>query len=202
MRYIITERQYNLLSEQSMTGWGSYVPRNQQVNVIKGMNAVFGHNLNTLIGLASIFVPVIGPVIAASVGAVDAAMYWSEGNKKTAALVAIFSVLPFALKTLQLIPEVQQLGVKGMSVMAEKLLKNASLTSTEAKIVQKMSQNQKVIVSEVDAITKLLKPVESTIVKMKPQYIKKFGEQKYNVLLGQYLSGQINQKRFTTELSK
>ena len=57
-------------------------------------------------------------------------------------------------------------------------------------------------ISEVDAITKLLKPVESTIVKMKPQYIKKFGEQKYNVLLGQYLSGQINQKRFTTELSK
>ena len=30
MKYIISEKQYNLLIEQSMAGWGTYVPQKEQ----------------------------------------------------------------------------------------------------------------------------------------------------------------------------
>ena len=89
-----------------------------------------------------------------------------------------------------------------MALLADKLLKNEPLDKNEHQATKEVIAEKETISSAVDKAIKLLKPVESTIVKMKPQYIKKFGQQNYDNLLGQYLKSQIDQKKFESELSK
>lgn len=121
MKIIITERQLKLISEQSMSGAMRYVPQDQRMNVVKGMDEkMTSHNLSNILGLASFFIPVIGPIISTGIVLGDSAKYWQEGDKKTAALTAIFPFLPLG-KLGNLVPGTKKLGKEGMEELGKKI---------------------------------------------------------------------------------
>ena len=153
MKYVISERQYELICEQSMTGWGKYVPKGQHMDVVKGMDAKFGHDLNNVLGLASIFIPVIGPIVAAGTAAADVSLYWKQGDKKTASIVAAFSFLPFA-RIGKLVPSVGKLGKEGMEELAKKIGQNAKeFTAIEKEVIDQLSKNKQVLSQEVKRVS-------------------------------------------------
>jgi hypothetical protein len=203
MKYIITERQLKLISEQSMTGWGNYVPQGQQKSVVKGWDkALTSHDMNVFLGIVSVLIPVIGPFISSMVGLGDAARHFQEGNKKAATIITLFSLIPLSGKLLGLIPELNQVGVRGSVALAEKLLSKTRLTPVEVQVVKKVATNKNVIQAELKTIEGLLKSVEPSITKYKDRYIQKFGEQKYKQLLSNYISQQINSDQFNQTISK
>jgi len=202
MKYIITERQYRLLSEQSMTGWANYVPQEKQKDVIKGWDGgLSSHNMNTMLGIASVMVPVIGPILTAAFGVGDSLKYFQEGKTKTATIGLLFSLIPLSAKLLRLVPELSQIGLRGSVALVEKLISNSKLVPAETQILKKIATNKNVIETELKAIGTLLKPVEPIISKYKQSYISKFGEAKYTTLLSQYISKQINQDQFSKSLA-
>jgi len=145
MKYIITERQLKLISEQSMTGWGNYVPQGQQKSVVKGWDkALTSHDMNVFLGIVSVLIPVIGPFISSMVGLGDAARHFQEGNKKAATIITLFSLIPLSGKLLGLIPELNQVGVRGSVALAEKLLSKTRLTPVEVQVryIQKFGEQK------------------------------------------------------------
>jgi hypothetical protein len=202
MKYILTERQYRLLSEQSMTGWANYVPQEKQKDVIKGWDeSLTSHNMNTILGIASVMVPVIGPILTAAIGVGDSLKYFQEGKTKTATIGLLFSLIPLSAKLLRLVPELSQIGLRGSVALVEKLISNSKLVPAETQILKKIATNKNVIETELKSIGTLLKPVEPIISKYKQSYISKFGEAKYTTLLSQYISKQINQDQFSKSLA-
>ena len=107
------------------------------------------HDVLSVLELATIFIPVVGPLVSAGFGLGNAALYYKEGDKKSAGLFALFSVLPFVGD----IPIVKQLGKKGMELLGQKLLKQgtkATLSPLETNVLKELNKNKSLIKSEVD----------------------------------------------------
>jgi hypothetical protein len=118
------------------------------------IHSINPHTLLAIASLASVFIPVVGPFVAAGLGMMDSAIYWKQGKKKEAAIVGLFSLLPGILKVTKLIPEIVQLGQKGMATLGSKVASGAELTTAEAGIVDSIVTNQAVVLSEAEAVAK------------------------------------------------
>ena len=165
MKYIISERQYRLLSEQSMAGALRYVPQDQRMDVVKGMDEkMTSHNLSNILGLASFFIPVIGPIISAGIALGDSAKYWQEGDKKTATLTAIFPFLPLG-KIGSLIPSTKKLGKEGMEELAKKIGQGSKdFSQVDYEVINGLSKNKDVLNQEMKRISDdLIKNSKQTI---------------------------------------
>lgn len=165
MRYIVTERQLKLISEQSMSGAMRYVPQDQRMNVVKGMDEkMTSHNLSNILGLASFFIPVIGPIISAGISLGDSAKYWQEGDKKTAALTAIFPFLPLG-KLGNLVPGTKKLGKEGMEELGKKIGKGSKdFSQVDYDVIEGFSKYKDVLNQEMKRISDdLLKNSKQTI---------------------------------------
>ena len=165
MKYIISERQYRLLSEQSMTGALRYVPQDQRMDVVKGMDEkMTSHNLSNILGVASFFIPMIGPIISAGITLGDSAKYWQEGDKKTATLTAIFPFLPLG-KIGRLIPSTKKLGKEGMEELAKKIGQGSKdFSQVDYEVINGLSKNKDVLNQEMKRISDdLLKNSKQTI---------------------------------------
>lgn len=162
MKYLISERQYNLLSEQPDSrmpfqpetfGYNPKKPETTKAALQKQkefFKSIDPHTLAIVLGIGSAFIPVVGPFISAGIGLADAALYYKEGDTKTAGMVAMFSLIP-GLSLANKIPGVKQLGAKGMSSLASKISKGGSnLTKLEAEIVEGISQNSTAIQQELN----------------------------------------------------
>jgi hypothetical protein len=88
------------------------------------------HALYEVLGIATIIIPYIGPLLSSGFGLLDAELYYKEGDTKTAALVGAFALLPGFGAVVSKIPGVKQLGVKGMSLLASKISKGKKITSS------------------------------------------------------------------------
>ena len=172
MKYIISKRQFNLLTEQPdsrfgperfMTGqekfktthsskaWDQAIEKEREFN-----KSLDPHTVNAVFGIASLFIPVVGPFIAAGIGLADAAVYLREGKKNEAALASVFSLLPGISKVVQKIPMIGKLGKKGMDLLSSKIIKRAALTGSELAVVQAVVANQGLVNAELNAISKTL----------------------------------------------
>jgi len=123
----------------------------KQMDFVHSINP---HTLLAVVGLASVFIPIVGPFVAAGIGMIDAGLYLKEGKKKEAAIVGLFSLLPGILTVTKLIPGITQLGSKGMSLLGSKVASGAALTSAEVKIVDSIVANQAIIKTEAEALVK------------------------------------------------
>lgn len=165
MKIIITERQLKLISEQSMFGAMRYVPQDQRMNVVKGMDEkMTSHNLSNILGLASFFIPVIGPIISAGISLGDSAKYWQEGDKNTAALTAIFPFLPLG-KLGNLVPGVKKLGKEGMEELGKKIGKGSKdFSQVDYDVIEGFSKYKDALKQEMKRISDdLLKNSKQTI---------------------------------------
>lgn len=116
--------------------------------------------LGAQIGTA--IIPVIGPYISAVVGLADAKIYWDEGDRYSAGLMAILSLLPgmggLAAK-LGLTGAIKSLGKAGLTkfIAKLKLIANGgkpALTPAEKKIVRLLGKHQQPLVKEVQEFLK------------------------------------------------
>lgn len=225
MKIILTESQFNrILSEQvkkPITVPSATLtpnPSSNQSSVLQPtMNVASGrmevpdismHTVLSVAGIASAFVPYVGPFLSAGIGLYDAKLYYDEGDTKSAAITAAFSMIPFIGK----IPGVKELGAKGMALLGSKLAKGAAMggkvldkavtfSKSEIKVLNAIKQNEALIKQGLEnASTKLSPSVVKSVESLKPTFITKFGQQKYDDLLGQYISGKVGKEGFLNNL--
>ena len=136
----------NQLKEQSSYEKGIW---DRSTQMIDKMSKVDVHDVLGVLELGTLFIPVVGPFVSAGFGLGNAALYYKEGDTKSAGLFALFSVLPFVGD----IPIVKQLGKKGMDLLGQKLMKQGTkvtLTPLEANVLKELNKNKIFIESEVD----------------------------------------------------
>ena len=188
MKYLITERQYRVITEQA--------PRYMSPEAVSRLNP---HDILMIAQLGTAFIPVAGLFISAAIGIGDAALYYKEGDKTSAGLTAVLSMLPFVSK----IPGVKELGSKGMALLASKLSRGAkNLTKAEIEIANAIKNYTPQIQSELTKMAPKLKGVIKEVNMFRGNFIQKYGEQEYNNLLAKYLYDGIDQKTFINTLKQ
>jgi hypothetical protein len=206
MEYIITERQYRLISEQApptLTSSNQKSSLQPTTNVKSGtVNSTLGpgqpldkHTLLTILQIGTAFIPVAGPFISAGIGLADAGLYYKEGDKTTAGVTAAFSMIPFLGPIVSKIPGVKQLGSKGMAALGAKIARGSkNLTQAEIEIANAVkfhsAKVQEMLKEMAPRLTKVMKEINL----YKPNFIKKYGQEKYDRLLVEYLYGMNNPK--------
>jgi len=211
MKYLISEKQYRLISEQWWNDpkhpeWKRYAPTDYEKRELKKaettLNNLDPHTLVTIGAIGTAFIPVVGPFLSAALGASDAALYYNEGDKKSAGITAVFSMLPFLGPIVSKIPGLKQLGSKGMVALASKLSKSEKLTEVEVQLVKQIADNSKVIQTELQGASNTLKPISQTIEEFKPKFIERLGQTKYEELLQNLISKKITKEQFINTLKQ
>ncbi len=135
--------------------------------------------------LASAFIPVVGPFIAAGIGLGGAADFWVSNKKKEAAITAFFSLLPMVGK----IPGVGTISKSLGDKMKTAVLSNGTLTEkqleTLIKIINYDTQVSKAMIPTIEAqgLTKLETHIITTSIKeMEKEVIKLAGAPTYKNL--------------------
>jgi hypothetical protein len=212
MKYLITERQYKIITEQSdsvmdkrangilystgMRNKKEFEKTNKFID--DAQKSIDPHTLMTILAIGTAFIPVAGPFISVGIGLADAALYYKEGDKKTAGLTAVFSMLPFISK----IPGVKQLGTKGMALLGSKLAKGVkSFSQSELEILNSIKQNESLINQGLTEASTKLTPIVGSVKSLKPNFISKFGQQRYDELLEQFITGKLSKEGFLKNLN-
>lgn len=173
MKIIISENQLKSLLEQSdyamdrrgnallySTGIRSkedYESVNKIINTSSPSINVDPHTAAMILGIGAAFIPVVGPFIAAGIGLADAALYYKEGDTKSAGMSALFSIIPGVGPVVSKIPGIAKLGVKGMSALASKISKGVKITDPlEVSVVNAIGQNKDFVKSAVNNHVKAL----------------------------------------------
>jgi hypothetical protein len=160
MKYLITERQYSLLLEQQPKA--TLTPSSQPsviqpttnvksgtVNPTQGTSGdIDKHTAMTILQIATAFIPLVGPFISAGIGLADAAMYYNEGDKKTAGMVGLFSIIP-GIGGLTGKLGLGKVTSKMMASIGKKVSAGLKLTAGETQIVNKIAQNRNLIQAEI-----------------------------------------------------
>jgi len=216
MKILISERQYSLLVEQSdaaMDRRGNALLNATGIRSDKDYAKVDKvitqslksdadpHTVAMVLGIGAAFIPVIGPFISAGIGLLDAALYYKEGDKTTGNIAAAFALIPIVGVGLSKIPGIKQLGAKGMAGLASKLKGNKPLTATETLAVNEIKQNSQAITTTLNQASQRLSGVAVEVKAMRGPYIQKFGLDKYDQLLSQYITGKIPKSTFITTLN-
>jgi len=89
MKILITKSQLSkIISEQNEAGFDRRYGTADAAAKTNADNLNWyrqnAHTVNTVLQIATAFIPLVGPVISMGIGLADAAMYWNEGDKKTA----------------------------------------------------------------------------------------------------------------------
>jgi hypothetical protein len=213
MKIIIKESQHNFLLEQSdyimdkranvianVAGIRSdkdYQKIDKSIDKAHQGKAIDAHTLMTVLAIGTAFIPVAGPFISAAISLGDAALYYNEGDKKSAGLTAAFSMIPFIGK----IPGVKELGSKGMSLLASKISKGVKTFSpAEIKVLNAVKQNESIIKQGLTNASNKISPITKEIQSFKPAYIKRYGQESYDNLLRNYISGTSDKNYFIQTL--
>jgi hypothetical protein len=154
MRYIVTERQYRVITEQNMSGWSRGLTSKQTSDTVKGWNDAYSnHTFLSILQIGTAFIPLIGTFLSAGIGLADAAKYLEEGDEKTAGLIALFSIIP-GIGGLAAKLGLGPVSVKLMSSIAKKISSGTKLTAGELQIANNVTKNGKLIQSEVQKFAK------------------------------------------------
>lgn len=191
MKIIISESQYKTLNEQVLLGTGlGLLPTTTK------LVAKYPHEFLAVAGIASVFIPVVGPFIAAGIGGLDASLYYKEGDKTSAGITALFSLLPFIGK----IPGVKETGSAVWKTIASKFASGTKLTQLETELVQQVVTNSSSIQTLAKSASKKISPLVKQITELKPAYIKRYGQEAYEKLMRDFISGVSEQNYFLQAL--
>ena len=184
MKIIISESQYKTLNEQVLLGAGlGLLPTTTK------LAAKYPHEFLAVAGIATAFIPLVGPFIAAGIGALDASLYYKEGDKTSASISLLFSLLPFIGK----IPGVKETGSAVWKTIASKFSSGAKLTQLETELVQQVVSNSSSIQTLAKSASKKISPLVKEITELKPEYIKRYGQEAYEKLMRDFISGVSDQ---------
>ena len=194
MKYIISESQYNFLLEQStkpisvslkdddaywnvtLSEQDTWAKREWEKSsqTLQNIENLDPHTLLQISEIGAAFIPVVGPMIAAGIGMTDAALYYKQGDKKSAALSAVFSLLPGMATVVGKIPGIKKLGQKGMLKLASKISKGEKVfTPEEAQVAKQMEGEVELIKNETKKVWNLTRKTTKS-----PRLARDFGKVK------------------------
>jgi hypothetical protein len=169
MKIILTDKQYNLILEQRSdfamdrqsnamlrsSGIRSKEDYNTTNQVIKSASTtnIDPHTLMTVLQIGTAFIPFVGPFISAGLGLADAGLYYQEGDKKTAGMVGMFSIIP-GIGGLASKLGLTKWTAKSLGEIGKKISSGAKLSQTEVQVVNKLVQNRQLIQNEITKLSK------------------------------------------------
>jgi hypothetical protein len=170
-KFIITEEQYSLLLEQrsdyaidrqsnaimNATGIRPDKDYNKVNKIIDTEQNRIGkqldtHTLMTIAQIGTAFIPFVGPFISAGIGLADAAIYYNEGDKKTAGLVGLFSIIP-GIGGLASKMGLGKVSSKVLASIGKKIGMGAKLTNGEVQVANKIAQNRQLLQAEISKLS-------------------------------------------------
>ena len=119
-------------------------PSIEGAKYLMGLNP---HTRNMILGIGLSFFGPVGLLLAAGVGLMDAKMYYDEGDKYTAGLIGMFSLLPGA-GLLTKLGLSSKWTAKNLVPIARKIKLGQKLFPEEVKVVSKITQNKQLIQNE------------------------------------------------------
>jgi hypothetical protein len=128
----------------------------------------YRHEIAMAAAIATAFIPVIGPVLSAVISLADAKAYYDEGDKYTAGLITVLSLIPggrVVAKSLarKIITKSGVLTTAEKSVLA-KLAANKTLAKDQmAKLLQTAVETGKVTDAALKTMTQFVKPVSKGV---------------------------------------
>jgi hypothetical protein len=184
MKILVTESQHNFLLEQSdylmdkrgnailnATGIRSdkdYKSIDKSIDKAREGKPIDPHTLMTILQIGTVFIPVVGPFISAGIGLADAAMYYKEGDKKTAGLIGLFSVIP-GIGGLASKMGLTKWSAKALGQIGKKISLGQKLSPVEIQVANKVAQNNKLIQSEVQKLSKTV--IAKNVVKKGTKFV-------------------------------
>jgi hypothetical protein len=184
MKIIITESQHNFLLEQSdylmdkrgnailnatgIRGDKDYKSIDKSIDKAQEGKPIDPHTLMTILQIGTVFIPVVGPFISAGIGLADAAMYYKEGDKKTAGLIGLFSVIP-GIGGLASKMGLTKWSAKALGQIGKKISLGQKLSPVEIQVANKVAQNNKLIQSEVQKLSKTV--IAKNVVKKGTKFV-------------------------------
>lgn len=154
------------------------------------------HLVLAIVGIGTAFIPVVGPFIAAGIGLLDAGLYYKEGDKTSAAISGVFSLLPFVGK----IPGVKETSSAVWKAISSKLATGGKLLPAEVELVKQVGTNASSVQTALNAASKKLSPLVKQISELKPAYISRYGQDAYEKLMREFISGVSDQNYFLQTL--
>lgn len=103
-----------------------------------GLTAEEGHKVIENLQIASMFIPFVGPLLAAGLGIADSAIYFSQGKTAEAGLTMAFSILPFASE----IPALKNVGAATFEKIAEKTINKIPFNPEELKVIETINNHK------------------------------------------------------------
>ena len=144
MKIIISEKQYSRLLEQA--------PRYMNPEVVSNVvSKIDPHTVMTILQIGTAFIPLVGPAISMGIGLADAAMYWNEGDKKTAGLIGVFSIIP-GIGGLASKLGLGKWSAKALGEIGKKISLGSKLTPIETQVANRVAQYRQLIQSEMTKI--------------------------------------------------
>jgi hypothetical protein len=140
------DRRYGTAAAAAKTNADNRAMINSVVDWYKNNN----HTINTVLGIGATFIPFVGPFIASGIGMMDAKQHWDEGHRTEAGIVFAFSLIPGIGMIKNLTPGFKQLGSKGMTELAKKVISKAPLTKIEQEVLEVISKNSELIKKAVE----------------------------------------------------
>lgn len=159
--------------------------------------AKYPHEFNMVAGIATSFIPVVGPFIAAGIGAIDASLYYKEGDKTTATIVGVLSLLPFVGK----IPGVRQAASSVWKTISSKVSSGSKLSPAELGILKEIGENSKSVQDVIAKASTKIAPLTQQIKSLKPAYVERYGQESYEKVMAHFLSGTIDKTKFISTIS-
>lgn len=117
----------------------------------------YKHEIIQVASIASLFIPVVGPLFSLGLDLADSALYASEGDKYNAGLMLAFSLIPFG-ELITKIPAVKKIGRDGLANLLKKTKTNSKLTADEVNTLKDIASAEKMLKSSMikNLIYKLL----------------------------------------------
>ena len=115
------------------------------------LNNLDPHTIATVMQIATAFIPFVGPFISAGIGLADAALYYNEGDTKTAGMIGVFSIIP-GVGGLAGKLGLSKWSAKALGEVGKKISLGSKLSPVEIQVANKFAQNRQLIQNE---ITKL-----------------------------------------------
>lgn len=228
MKIIITENQYNLILEQksdyAMDSQANAIARSagirsqkdyNTVNTItkKAMDVTMGnmdkHTAMTILQIGTAFIPFVGPFISMGIGLADAAMYYKDGDKKTAGLVGALSCIP-GIGGLSSKLGLTKWTAQSLGALGKKISMGSKLLPEEMAVAKIIAKNKNLILSEINKVkssfkpkpsfaqsggSKNLIPVTGGSTSLIPQNVKLFLQKTPNIRVNDFFFNTINGRK-------
>jgi hypothetical protein len=152
------------------------------------------HTANTILQIATAFIPYVGPFISAGIGLYDAKMYYDEGDTKTAGLVGLFSVIP-GIGGLSAKLGLTKWSAKALGELGKKISLGLKLTSTEIQVANIVAKNKNLILADIKASPVIAKEVAKQTTK---EVLKQTAKQTGKTVTGYAATGTAYSKAYDT----